>query len=78
MNRALRKGYKVSYYDKYTILKNKNYNKIENLKKIINNSDLIFLGYKDKEFKKINNIKKKIYVWDPGDLLKKKKNFIFI
>ena len=78
MNRALRKGYKVSYYDKYTILKNKNYNKIENLKKIINNSDLIFLGYKDKEFKKINNIKKKIYVWDPDDLLEKKKNFIFI
>ena len=74
MSQAYKVGFKVYFYDKYSVYENKKYIKCQTINSLKNKSNLFFITYKDLEFKKINSFKKKKYVWDIFNVLEKDKN----
>jgi UDPglucose 6-dehydrogenase len=68
-------GLKVFYYDKYLEKNSLNYSRCLSIKKLISNSEVLFISYPDVEFYNLEHylVYNKIFVWDVFDIIKSNK-----
>jgi len=72
MKKSKKVGLKVFYYDKYLINNLLDYKRCSNIKKLILNSEVLFISYVDKQFNNLDRylLSKKKFVWDVFDIIR--------
>jgi UDP-glucose 6-dehydrogenase len=72
MKKSKKIGLKVFYYDKYLINNLLDYKRCSNIKKLILNSEVLFISYVDKQFNNLDRylLSKKKFVWDVFDIIR--------
>jgi hypothetical protein len=75
MKKSEKIGLKVFYYDEYLINNLLNYKRFSNIKKLVLNSEILFISYADKKFYNLDRylLQKKIFVWDVFDIIRSNK-----
>jgi UDPglucose 6-dehydrogenase len=75
MKKSKKVGLKVYYYDKYLINNLLDYKRCSNIKKLILNSEVLFISYVDKQFNNLDRylLSKKKFVWDVFDIIRSNK-----
>jgi UDPglucose 6-dehydrogenase len=75
MKKSKKVGLKVFYYDEYLINNLLNYKRFSNIKKLVLNSEILFISYADKKFYNLDRylLQKKIFVWDVFDIIRSNK-----